>query len=218
MAQNPQLIQPIYINIIKAVIVFAALIVPVWAGSSTLLSIQRVSALQAGSIDPPSHAAILAQKQRVSHPQEWAETARLTANLGSENTARAISLLESALSAAPEDYQSWALLAFFRKQEDGNLSPEAALNLSKSIEACPYCSKSLLRWRFTFVLDNWDAVSEEVKLSAFSGADFLRWWHLDYDYLDQVRSEAISRSIPFDQYRLKVDTPARPNEISVDED
>jgi len=175
----------------------------------------RVSALQSGSTDPLAHAETLHQKPSVTHPYEWAQTARLLARQGPEANSLAISLLESALSESPSDYQSWSLLAFLRKQDSGNFSADVERDLRKSFEACPYCNKSILRWRLTFVLDNWDAASEDIRISAFSGADFLRWWHLDYDYLKTIRAEANSRGIPFDQYRRKIDTPMRPNEIGL---
>lgn len=205
-------------NLFKSLIVLAAIFLPAWASTSTLLSLGRVSAIQDGSIDPLAHAEILDQKAFVAHPYEWTQTARILATQSPENGAVTISLLEAALSQSQNDAQAWALLAFVRKRQLGRFSPEAEQDLRQSFEACPYCSKPLLRWRLSFVLDNWNAASEDSRIRAFSGADFLRWWHLDYDYLAQVGNEARSRGIPFDQYRKKIDTPFRPNEIGLYDD
>lgn len=202
----------------KTLIILVALLLPAWASTSTLRSMERVSALQSGSIDLLTHAKFLNRKSRVVHPYEWTQTARLLTTQKPETTTLAISLLESALSESPNDPQAWALLAFLRKQDAGSLSLDAEQALRQSFDTCPYCSKALLRWRFSFVLENWDTASEDTRLSAFSGADFLRWWHLDYAYLKQVRDDARSRGIPFDQYRQKINTPMRPNEIGLKDD
>ena len=205
-------------NLASAILVISALILPVWIGISTLSSLNRVDAVEDGRLDATAFAQELLSQPTVRRPEQWVATARALSTEGPDEVALAISLLDRALVKTETDYQSWALLAFLHRQADGRYSETVDVALRNSITACPYCSKSLLRWRFTFILDNWPAVPEETRLLVFSGADFLRWWHLDYEYLDQVRTDAIARRIPFDEYRRKIDTPARPNEIGLDRD
>ena len=202
----------------SAILVITALILAVWLGFSTLRSENRVSALEDGRLDPAEFARHLLSQPTVRRPEQWAATARRLSTEGPDEIALAISLLDRALIKSESDYQSWAVLAYLHRQADGLYSEPVDFALRKSISACPYCSKSLLRWRLTFILDNWPRVPEETRILVFSGADFLRWWHLDYEYLDEVRSDAIARGIPFDEYRRKIDTPVRPNEIGLDRD
>lgn len=180
------------------------------------MSLGQLEQLRTGSTDPVAHASILTNRTQIDHPEEWSETARLLAAIGPEHSEQAVSLLETALAETPNDHQSWATLAFLRKQHFGKFTPEVAEALKRSFETCLLCSKSLLRWRFTFVLDNWNDTDEDLRIASFTGADFLRWYHLDYDYLEQVRLAAIARGIPFDDYRRRIDTPTRPNEIGLD--
>ena len=200
-----------------ALLIFAALLVPIWSALSTQRSVGRIEAIKSGEMDPVEHAQRLSAQNQVQDPAEWRATARALDASAPEKSALTITLLERALVHAPNDYQAWAFLAFVKRQATDEFSSEVDADLKRSFETCPYCDKALLRWRFTLVLANWDDVSEENRLHAFSGADFLRWWHLDYDYLEEVRQAAIARNIPFDEYRRKIDTPARPNEIGLEE-
>ncbi|MEO1070700.1 MAG: hypothetical protein AAFX32_04010 [Pseudomonadota bacterium] len=204
-------------NVFSALIILA-LLVPIWSAISTHGSFARIQAVKSGELDVLEHAQRLSQKPQVQVSEEWVATARELYSEIPEQSALATSLLERALVETPGDYESWAYLAFLKRQEPTGFTPEIDADLQRSFEACPYCKKSLLRWRFTFVLANWEATSEQTRLYAFSGADFLRWWHLDYDYLEEVRLAAIARGIPFDEYRRKIDTPARPNEIGLSTD
>lgn len=204
---------PVYVAL-----VIAALVIPLWSALSTQGSYARIQAIQAGETDPLGHAQRLSEQRHVQNPDEWVATARALYAAMPDQSDLVISLLQSALEEVPDQYETWAFLAFVKRQAPDGFTAEVDADLQRSFAACPYCSKSLIRWRFTFVLANWEATSEETRLFAFSGADFLRWWHLDYDYLEEVRSAAIARNIPFDEYRRKIDTPARPNEIGLDAD
>ncbi|MEM9178106.1 MAG: hypothetical protein AAGA89_00280 [Pseudomonadota bacterium] len=185
----------------------------IWVSLSTQASLGRIDSLQAGRIDPLQYANALTARHTVSHPKEWTLTAELLARHHPEETALSVSLLQRALENSPDDAHSWALLSFLEKKKSGAYTQDAEASLRRSFDVCPYCDRDLLRWRFTFVLDNWEAASEDSKLAAFSGADFLRWWYLDYDFLHQVREASLARQIPFDTYRRKIDTPVRPQEI-----
>ena len=199
-------------------LVIAVLLVPIWSAISTQCSFARIQAIQSGEIDSLQHAQRLVQHGQIGNPEEWVATARALYTAQPDQSTLAMSLIDRALIETPNDYETWAFLAFLKRQGPAGFTSEVDSDLQRSFEACPYCKKSLLRWRFTFVLANWEATSEETRLHAFSGADFLRWWHLDYDYLEEVRLAAIARGIPFDEYRRKIDTPARPNEIGLDSD
>lgn len=201
-----------------ALVILAALLLPIWSALSTQRSVGRIQAIKSGDMNPLEHAQRLSSHVRVEDPAEWEATARALYANDAEQSALTITLLERALASAPSDYQAWAFLAFVRQQSTDRFTAAVDADLNRSFEACPYCDKSLLRWRFTFVLANWDDVSEVNRMHAFSGADFLRWWHLDYDYLEDVRQAAMARNIPFDTYRRKIDTPARPNEIGLGQD
>lgn len=215
MAQNSSSKRSIFLSITYAIIVIAAVFIPVSTTVSTQFSLDRTDAIADESLDAEIYAGQLIKSDLTEFPNEWIATAQKLSTGGSDQSALAISLLEKALIEAPDHYQAWALLAFLQRQSQGAYTDQVATALGRSFETCPYCSKSLLRWRFTFVLDNWAAVDEDTRLLAFSGADFLRWYHLDYTYLESVRIDAIARGLPFDAYRRKIDTPARPNEIGL---
>ena len=153
------------------------------------------------------------QQSRVELPGEWVATSRTLIEKGTGSEASAIKLLERAVEADPYNYSAWTLLAFAQTRLAGRLNAEATQSLLRSIELCAYCEESLLRWRLTFVLNHWEDASERLRIGVFSGADFLRWWHLDGEFLSQMREFAKQREIPYDEYRRKIDTPVRPHEI-----
>lgn len=203
---------------VSGLVVFIALLGAAWVSISSHLSLGRIEAVSETKLDAADHAKHLMGQDTVHYPNEWIATAQKLAGGSGEQQETAVALLERALEVNSSDAQAWSLLAFLHRQTSGAYTDEVDQALRRSFEACPYCSKSLLRWRFTFVLNNWEATDEEMRIYAFSGADFLRWWYLDYDYLEQVRQDALSRNIPFDAYRKKIPTPVRPNEIGLDAD
>lgn len=216
MAYVLKLFSVLRLPVVSGSVVFIALLAAAWTSISSHLSVGRIEAVSQAKLNAGDHAENLMSQADVRFPSEWIATAQYLTNGDTEQKQTAIALLERALAVAPDNAQAWSLLAFLYRQTNGAYNDEVDQALRSSIEACPYCNKSLLRWRFTFVLNNWDAVEEDVRLQVFSGADFLRWWHLDYDYLEQVRSDALSQNIPFDVYRRKIPTPVRPNEIGLD--
>lgn len=206
------------ISAISGFVVFAALLIALWSNFSGLSVLQDVDRLRGQSLAATDVADGLLKAGSVEHPEIWIETARQLSSKSPEHDLVAISLLEQALQVKSEDYEAWALLAFLHRRHAGVFNESVEAALKQSFLACPYCNRDILQWRFTFVLANWQETSEETRLAAFSGADFLRWWHLEYDYLEAVRQDAVARGIPFREYRQKIDTPARPNEIGLPSD
>lgn len=174
----------------------------------------RVSQIQAGGINALSHASALTQETRVEHPLEWIATATQLSASQSDQDAVAIKLLENALSADPAHPRAWALLSFLRTREAGKFTPAAESALQRSNVLCGFCEQDLLQWRLTYTLQHWADADETTRMAAFRGADFLRWWYLDYDFLNQVRANANERGIAFDQYRRDVNSPVRPHEVN----
>ncbi len=206
---------PLPSRYIAITIIMLALALPVWSSFGVWTSDKRIAALHSGQKDTLLHAVHLNQLKHVRHPKEWIETAELLSARSPDNDALAISLLKRSLKADDRSPNAWAHLAFLLTRQAGALNEEAEAALQRSFALCLYCEKTLVRWRFTFTLQHWTRTSEETRLAAFSGADFLRWWHLDYDYLGEVRSAALALGIPFDEYRKKIPTPVRPNEIGL---
>ena len=200
-------------RVILCLPIFAVLAIAVVSSVNYARSSQRVAALQAGERDVAEHAEHLRATDAVDYPTEWIATA---SQLAAQDPARnddAIALLEAALDANPNHPNAWAQLAYLYAIRAGGFDDAAAHALQNSIDLCPYCGREILRWRFTFVLQHWDAVPESLRADVFSGADFLRWWYLDYTYLNSVRGDALERGIPFDAYRRNVNTPIRPSEV-----
>ncbi len=193
--------------------VFACLLIGMISGIGVFQTHSVTNDLFSGKSNPVSKAEQLLAQERVKRPGVWIETANMLSSSGTRHDALAIELLTRALAVDPYHPDSWALLSFLHTRSAGAFSPDAAAALKTSFEICGYCGDDLIQWRFSFVLQHWENVSEELRMAAFSSADFLRWWHLRYDYLNDVREQAIARGIPFDEYRRKVGTHVRPNEV-----
>ena len=126
---------------------------------------------------------------------------------------RATAFVEAALDKNPDQPYAWALLAYLDARSESGLG-EVGLNaLRRSYALCLVCNRDLIHWRLEFILANWPRVSEDIRLSAFESADFLRWWYLEYDYLARLRQTAHEAGIPFAAYQRKINTPVRPNEL-----
>ena len=172
-----------------------------------------VAALQSGKVSAVETAERMLVSPRVEHSAEWIETAKTLASQSARHDALAINVLEKALEADASHPDAWALLSFLHTRRAGRFTEGSGRALQTSFDLCGYCSADLLRWRFTYVLRHWSDVSEASRLAAFSGADFLRWWYLEYEFLEEVRAQADANGIPFDAYRKKVGTHVRPNEV-----
>lgn len=193
--------------------VLGCLAIGVGASVDVFRTHQAIDALQSGEVSAIDRAQTLLASGKVSQASLWIETANLVSSQSSKHDAVAIRLLDAALAKDANHPDAWALLSFLNTRRYGEYTEASDLALQKSIELCGYCDHALLRWRLTYVLQHWDAVSEPVRMQVFSGADFLRWWHLDYDYLGRLRRQSLERGIPFDAYRKKVGTHVRPNEV-----
>ena len=124
-----------------------------------------------------------------------------------------IELLQAGLDKSPHHSGALARLAYLQTLEDGRFSRQAAETLSKSISECGYCDRDLIRWRLQFVLQNWQDTPEQLRISVVEGADFLRWWHADHEFLADAHAFARAELIPFKQYQSAVGSPIRPHEL-----
>lgn len=183
------------------------------AGMHTLRTHFLVATLQSGEVSAHEKAKALLASTHVRNPAEWIETARYLSNQSPRHDRLAIRVLETALDADAYHPDAWALLSFLHTREAGGFTAASEQALETSFDLCGYCDEHLLRWRLTYVLRHWPDISEASRMAAFSGADFLRWWYLEYEFLDTVRAQATARGIPFDAYRKKVGTHVRPNEV-----
>lgn len=174
----------------------------------------RVSRIQSGDTNALTNASALAQRARPEHPIEWIATATKISADGSDQDLLAIKLLEDALKEDPAHPRAWTLLSFLRTRNAGEFTADAEAALQRSNALCGFCERDLLRWRLTYTLQHWANTEESTRKAAFNGADFLRWWYLDYEFLNQVRADALERGISFDQYRRDVNSPVRPQEVN----
>lgn len=116
---------------------------------------------------------------------------------------------QASVQADPSRAHAWALLAYLESQTAGKVTPAALEALTRSMKACPLCDQDLIRWRFNYVLANWNAVPDEIRREAFNQADILRWTGQNSEFLAEMRMKAAGAGIPFDDYRIAVDTPVR---------
>ena len=131
----------------------------------------------------------------------------------SDQDAVALRLVHEALERNPQTPFGWALVAFLETRLVGELTPAGETALQTSIDLCRLCDEDLIKWRLEFVMSYWDVVDEEIRLAVFEGADLLRWWHLDYKYLEDARALAEQADIPFRRYQSLINTPVRPQEV-----
>jgi hypothetical protein len=120
---------------------------------------------------------------------------------------------KTAVEVDPSRAHAWSLLAYLDSVKDGKITPAALDALTRSMNACPLCDQDLIRWRFNFVLANWNAVPDELRRRAFEQADILRWIGQNREFLAEMRLKAMGAGIPFDEYRSAVETPFRTLDI-----
>jgi hypothetical protein len=126
-----------------------------------------------------------------------------------KNHEAALAAARRAVETDPSRAGAWAQLAFLEYSKANTLTPAAIDALKRSMDACPLCSQDLVRWRFNFVLANWQAMPDEVRRKAFEQADILRWMGQNSEFLAEMRVKARLAGIPFDDYRAAVNTPFR---------
>lgn len=193
-----------------------AVVLAVFGLSSALHTVaadKRVSAIETGRVSVEDSATKLLKSSKVHDSREWISVASILSAENPGNDRESIALLERALAVDPHHPDAWSLLAFLRAREASEFTDLAASALRESNERCSLCNRAELKWRLTFTLRHWDQVPEDLRISAFIGADFLRWWYLESEFLRQVGRSAIEMEIPFGDYRRMVRTPVRPNEI-----
>ncbi|HEV7694542.1 MAG TPA: hypothetical protein VGO52_27140 [Hyphomonadaceae bacterium] len=187
----------------------------------TILPIIRFAGqeLETFSLLQASDSVVKAELARGGAPGANTAYLEVLAELGSQPATRndeaALSLAERATSADPGRASAWAQLAWQEYLKAKSISPASLDALRKSIAACPVCEQDLIRWRFNFVLANWDSVPEDVRKAAFEQADILRWVGQNREFLGDMRLKAIKAGIPFDAYRTAVNTPVRSFDLNL---
>jgi hypothetical protein len=126
-----------------------------------------------------------------------------------KNHEAALAAARRTVEADPSRAGAWAQLAFLEYSKDSKLTPAAIDALKRSMDACLVCSQDLVRWRFNFVLANWEGMPDEIRRKAFEQADILRWMGQNSEFLAEMRVKARLAGIPFDDYRAAVNTPFR---------
>ena len=202
-----------FLIILKASFLVAAISFTIWSSATTLETLSRIEAIESGALDVQAHAQSLIDSEKVENAKEWTATGRALIEKDQSSDDLAIRLLERALLHDQYAYHAWALLSYAHTRAAGAFNTSAADALRHSIQYCPLCDASLLRWRLLFVIENWSETPEHIRDSVFEGADLLRWWHLDGEFLASARLTAQQKGIPFDEYRANVDTPVRAYEI-----
>ncbi len=150
-----------------------------------------------------------------AHPQYLFALAEEVLHITDKFDAENIKLIEAALKKDPEDAFAWANYSYLKTRISGQLDNQAAEALRTSIRLCRLCDRTLIKWRLEYVLASWNDVPEDIRLAVFEGADVLRWWHLDYEYLRTLRLKAEAANIPFLTYQRRVGTKIRPQEIGL---
>lgn len=141
---------------------------------------------------------------------EYYETVgELIETLDPENVEMAQLAAERAVEADPGRAFAWARIAYYRAEETGAVDEETIAALLQSMRRCGLCDPELVRWRFNFVLSNWDQMPEQVRRAAFMHADVLRWTGANAEFLAEMRVKANAANIPYDEYRSAVNTPVR---------
>jgi hypothetical protein len=181
----------------------------------TLIPIVRFAAvnLETWTLLQADNASIQRQLIRVgkvSAPPDYLEAlAELGVQPATQDIEAAYIAARDAVKADPSRAHAWGLLAYLETQRAGKVTPASLEALTRSMNACPLCDQDLIRWRFNFVLANWNAIPDETRRRAFEQADILRWIGQNREFLAEMRMKAAGAGIPFDDYRSAVATPVR---------
>jgi hypothetical protein len=120
----------------------------------------------------------------------------------------ALAAARRAVAADPSRAFAWARIAWIETVNAGRIAAPALEALTKSMDACPLCSEDLVRWRFNFVLANWNEMPEALRARAFEHAEFLSWSGDNAEFLAEMRIKSELAGLPFSAYRAAVKTPA----------
>lgn len=161
--------------------------------------------------DDASIVAALEQDWPHSTSADRLETlSELSLQLPTPDTGSAYAAAQRTTQIDPSRAFAWANLAWLEmKRSSGVVNPATIDALTKSMNACPLCDEGLIRWRFNFVLANWQAMPEVLRRRVFEQADLLRWNGPNAEFLADMRAKARSAGVPFDAYRAAVNTPVR---------
>jgi hypothetical protein len=194
----------------------AAYWVALMAGAAlTILPIIRFAGqeLETFNLLQSSDGVVKAELARRGAPGANPAYLEILAELGSQPATRndeaALDLATRVTNADPSRASAWAQLAWQEYHKANAVSPASLDALRKSMQACPVCEQNLIRWRFNFVLANWDNIPEDIRKLAFEQADILRWVGQNREFLGDMRLRAVKAGIPFDAYRAAVNTPVR---------
>ena len=164
-----------------------------------------------------SDAAIvqkLAERPPKMAPADYYETlGELALQVKPQQPEAALRLMLHAVSIDPSRAFAWSNIAWLQTQAARRVTPDALKALEASMQACPLCDPALIRWRFSFVLANWNDIPEQVRRTAFEQADMLRWSGDNTEFLAGMRVKATAAGIPYDAYRNSVNTPVRTPDI-----
>jgi hypothetical protein len=187
----------------------------------TILPIIRFAGqeLETFSLLQASDSVVKAELARGGAPGANTAYVEMLAELGSQPATRndeaALSLAVRATKADPSRASAWAQLAWQEYHKGSAVSAASLDALRKSMAACPVCDQDLIRWRFNFVLANWDKIPEDIRKAAFEQADILRWVGQNREFLADMRLKAVKAGIPFDAYRSAVNTPVRSFDLNL---
>lgn len=182
-------------------------------GVGTLAPIIRYAgtALRDTALVQADEATIRRQLSQTWSPfqsADYLETlSELALQLPTPETDRALEAARRAVAADPSRAFAWTTIAYLESEKAGRATPEAIEALGKSMDACPFCSVDLVRWRFNFVLSNWDVIPDAMRRRAFEQADMLRWTPGNGEFLGDMQARAERADLPYDAYRAAVKTP-----------
>ncbi len=180
-------------------------------GPIAQFSLHEVETAQLTHADDATIVAALEEDWPHSDSADRLETlSELSLRLPTPDMGSAYAAAQRATQIDPSRAFAWASLAWLEtKRGAGGVTPAAISALTRSMDACPLCDEGLIRWRFNFVLANWQAMPEAVRHRAFEQADLLRWNGPNAEFLADMRAKAWTAGVPFDAYRAAVNTPVR---------
>lgn len=192
-----------------------------WAGLVTagILALAPITQFALDAFEDKSLALADDAAVRTELGGDWLHTAsadkletlsELSLQLPTPDTASAYAAAQKATQLDPSRAFAWANLAWLESQRAGGVVRQPTIDaLTNSMDACGLCDQELIRWRFNFVLANWNAMPETLRRRAFEQADLLRWMGSNAEFLADMRLKAGRTGIPFDSYAGAVSSPVR---------
>jgi hypothetical protein len=159
--------------------------------------------------DATAVATKLAAPASSRTPDEQEVLSELALLLDPANADQAMAAAKDAVTLDADRPFVWARIAWLESEKAHGVNAASLDALKRSMELCPLCDQSLVRWRFNFVLAHWNATPDDLRHKAFEQADILRWRGDNAEFLAEMRVKALQAGIPFDEYRMAVNTPVR---------